>query len=88
MQSIVYKLVPSLYAKEMQRREDFYRSTGVRASSSCSDDSVIDRERDMINDQEEMVRVEKINQGLNRNKRNGKNVIFAVKKYIFSHKII
>ncbi|KAJ8956269.1 hypothetical protein NQ318_015005 [Aromia moschata] len=55
VQSLVYKLVPSLYAKEMQRREDFYRSTGVRASSSCSDDSVIDRERDMINDQEEMI---------------------------------
>ncbi|CAH1155546.1 unnamed protein product [Phaedon cochleariae] len=54
-QSLVYKLVPSLYAREMQRREDFYRSTGLRASSSCSDDSVIDRERDMINDQEEMI---------------------------------
>ncbi|XP_018570886.1 polycomb group protein Psc-like [Anoplophora glabripennis] len=55
IQTLVYKLVPALYAKEMQRREDFYRSTGVRASSSCSDDSVIDRERDMINDQEEMI---------------------------------
>ncbi|KAJ8970884.1 hypothetical protein NQ317_010793 [Molorchus minor] len=53
--SLVYKLVPSLYAKEMQRREDFYRSTGLRASSSCSDDSVIERERDMINDQEDMI---------------------------------
>nr|XP_023023446.1 uncharacterized protein LOC111511646 [Leptinotarsa decemlineata] len=54
-QSLVYKLVPALYSKEIQRREDFYRSTGVRASSSCSDDSVIDRERDMMNDQEEMI---------------------------------
>lgn len=57
IQSIVYKLVPSLYTKEIQRREDFYRSTGVRASSSCSDDSVIDRERDMINEQEKMVSI-------------------------------
>lgn len=55
IQALVYKLVPRLYAKEMQRREDFYRSTGVRASSSCSDDSVLERERDMINDQEETV---------------------------------
>ncbi|KAG5883072.1 hypothetical protein JTB14_031183 [Gonioctena quinquepunctata] len=54
-QSLVYKLVPFLFSKEIQRREDFYRSTGVRASSSCSDDSVIDRERDMMNDQEEMI---------------------------------
>ncbi|VEN47616.1 unnamed protein product [Callosobruchus maculatus] len=56
IQSLVYKLVPSLYAREIQRREDFYRSTGVRASSSCSDDSVIERERqDLINDHEEMI---------------------------------
>ncbi|CAH2004931.1 unnamed protein product [Acanthoscelides obtectus] len=56
IQSLVYKLVPSLYARELQRREDFYRSTGVRASSSCSDDSVIERERqDLINDHEEMI---------------------------------
>lgn len=41
MQSLVYKLVPGLYSKEMQRREDFYRSTNMRASSSCSDDSVL-----------------------------------------------
>ncbi|XP_057669169.1 polycomb group protein Psc-like [Diorhabda carinulata] len=54
-QALVYKLVPSLFAKESQRREDFYRSTGVRASSSCSDDSVIERERDMMNDQEEII---------------------------------
>lgn len=40
-QSLVYKLVPALYSKEMQRKEDFYRSTGMRASSSCSDDSVL-----------------------------------------------
>lgn len=55
IQSIVYKVVPGLYSKEMQRREDFYRSTGVRASSSCSDDSVLERERDMINDEDSMV---------------------------------
>ncbi|XP_028134895.1 protein suppressor 2 of zeste-like [Diabrotica virgifera virgifera] len=54
-QTLVYKLVPSLFARESQRREDFYRSTGVRASSSCSDDSVIERERDMMNDQEEIL---------------------------------
>lgn len=41
VQSLVYKLVPGLYSKEVQRREDFYRSTGVRASSSCSEDSVL-----------------------------------------------
>ncbi|KAK5638764.1 hypothetical protein RI129_013059 [Pyrocoelia pectoralis] len=41
IQSLVYKLVPGLYSKEVQRREDFYRSTGVRASSSCSEDSVL-----------------------------------------------
>ncbi|CAH1382581.1 unnamed protein product [Tenebrio molitor] len=55
IQSIVYKMVPGLYSREMQRREDFYRSTGVRASSSCSDDSVLERERDMINDQDSLV---------------------------------
>lgn len=33
--------MPGLYSKEVQRREDFYRSTGVRASSSCSEDSVL-----------------------------------------------
>ena len=55
VQAIVYKVVPGLYSKEMQRREDFYRSTGVRASSSCSDDSVLERERDLINDEESMV---------------------------------
>ncbi|XP_044260353.1 polycomb group protein Psc-like [Tribolium madens] len=56
IQSIVYKVVPGLYSKEMQRREDFYRSTGVRASSSCSDDSVLERERDLIiNDEDSMV---------------------------------
>ncbi|KAK4877969.1 hypothetical protein RN001_010475 [Aquatica leii] len=41
IQALVYKLVPGLYNKEVQRREDFYRSTGVRASSSCSEDSVL-----------------------------------------------
>ncbi|XP_018318412.1 protein suppressor 2 of zeste [Agrilus planipennis] len=41
MQSLVYKLVPGLYSKEVQRRDDFYRSTAIRASSSCSEDSVI-----------------------------------------------
>ncbi|KAK9886386.1 hypothetical protein WA026_016658 [Henosepilachna vigintioctopunctata] len=41
--------------EEMQTREDFYRSTGVRASSSCSDDSVIDKERDNLKDQEAWV---------------------------------
>ncbi|KAI4454499.1 ring finger domain-containing polycomb group component [Holotrichia oblita] len=41
LQTLVYKIVPGLYAKEIQRREDFYRTAGVRASSSCSDDSVI-----------------------------------------------
>ncbi|KAF5300722.1 hypothetical protein FQR65_LT09118 [Abscondita terminalis] len=41
IQALVYKLVPALYSKEVQRREDFYRSTGVRASSSCSEDSVL-----------------------------------------------
>lgn len=56
LQSIVYKVVPGLFSREMQRREDFYRSTGVRASSSCSDDSVFERERDMINDDEVLVR--------------------------------
>lgn len=55
MQALVYKAVPYLYYKEMQRREDFYRSTGVRAGSSCSDDSVIDRERDMMHEMEELV---------------------------------
>ncbi|XP_060533829.1 polycomb group protein Psc-like [Cylas formicarius] len=55
IQSLVYKLVPSLYFKEMQRREDFYRSTGMRAGSSCSDDSVIERERDMMNESEETI---------------------------------
>ncbi|CAG9853546.1 unnamed protein product [Phyllotreta striolata] len=55
IQSLVYKVVPSLFARESQRRDDFYRSTGVRASSSCSDDSVIERERDLINDQEETI---------------------------------
>ncbi|KAL1502520.1 hypothetical protein ABEB36_007652 [Hypothenemus hampei] len=55
IQSLVYKSVPYLYLKEMQRREDFYRSTGVRAGSSCSDDSVIDRERDMIHGTEEII---------------------------------
>uniref|UniRef100_A0AAR5PH82 RING-type domain-containing protein n=1 Tax=Dendroctonus ponderosae TaxID=77166 RepID=A0AAR5PH82_DENPD len=55
MQALVYKVVPYLYYKEMQRREDFYRSTGVRAGSSCSDDSVIDRERDMMHEMEELV---------------------------------
>jgi hypothetical protein len=57
IQSIVYKMVPGLYSREMQRREDFYRSTGVRASSSCSDDSVLERERDMINDQTLLVKI-------------------------------
>ncbi|KAF7264998.1 hypothetical protein GWI33_021757, partial [Rhynchophorus ferrugineus] len=55
MQALVYKIVPSLCAKENQRREEFYRSTGVRAGSSCSDDSVIDRERDMLNETDEMI---------------------------------
>ncbi|XP_044762703.1 protein suppressor 2 of zeste-like isoform X2 [Coccinella septempunctata] len=55
LQSLVYKLVPNLHSREMQTREDFYRSTGVRASSSCSDDSVIDKERDNLKDQEAMV---------------------------------
>ncbi|XP_045467279.1 uncharacterized protein LOC123675803 [Harmonia axyridis] len=55
LQALVYKLVPNLYSRELQTREDFYRSTGVRASSSCSDDSVIDKERDSLKDQEEMV---------------------------------
>ncbi|XP_066257923.1 polycomb group protein Psc-like isoform X1 [Euwallacea similis] len=55
MQALIYKSVPTLYSKEMQRREDFYRSTGMRAGSSCSDDSVIDRERDMMHEMEEMV---------------------------------
>lgn len=55
IQALVYKLVPSLFVKEMQRREEFYRSTGVRTGSSCSDDSVIDRERDMLNESEEMI---------------------------------
>nr|BAW19567.1 polycomb group RING finger protein 4 [Gnatocerus cornutus] len=55
IQAVVYKVVPALYSKEMQRREDFYRSTGVRASSSCSDDSVLERERDMINEEDSMV---------------------------------
>ncbi|KAL3271032.1 hypothetical protein HHI36_021532 [Cryptolaemus montrouzieri] len=55
IQSLVYKIVPGLYSKEMQTREDFYRSTGVRASSSCSDDSVIDKERDNLKDQEAWV---------------------------------
>ncbi|KAF5278005.1 hypothetical protein FQA39_LY18421 [Lamprigera yunnana] len=41
IQALVYKLVPGLYSKEVQRREDFYRSTGVRAGSSCSEDSVL-----------------------------------------------
>ncbi|GJQ77941.1 hypothetical protein Trydic_g2302 [Trypoxylus dichotomus] len=41
LQTLVYKIVPGLYAKEIQRREEFYRTAGVRASSSCSDDSVI-----------------------------------------------
>lgn len=52
MQSLVYKLVPGLYSKEMQRREDFYRSTGMRASSSCSDDSVLGEQ---INDHDQWV---------------------------------
>ncbi|CAG9770220.1 unnamed protein product [Ceutorhynchus assimilis] len=54
LQALVYKSVPSLYLKETQRRDDFYRSTGIRAGSSCSDDSVIDKERDMIHATEEM----------------------------------
>lgn len=37
----------------MQRREDFYRTTGDRAGSSCSDDSVLG---DMAQDHEEWVR--------------------------------
>ncbi|KRT85665.1 zinc finger protein [Oryctes borbonicus] len=41
LQTLVYKIIPGLYAKEIQRREEFYRTAGVRASSSCSDDSVI-----------------------------------------------
>lgn len=36
----------------MQRREDFYRSTSARASSSCSDDSVLGEQ---IQDHEEWV---------------------------------
>lgn len=34
-------MVPALYNKEIQRRADFYHSTGFRANSSCSDDSVL-----------------------------------------------
>nr|XP_022908864.1 polycomb group protein Psc-like isoform X1 [Onthophagus taurus] len=40
LQTLVYKIVPGLYSKEIQRRDDFYRSTDARASSSCSDDSL------------------------------------------------
>lgn len=53
LQTLVYKLVPGLYSKEMQRREDFYRTTGDRAGSSCSDDSVLG---DLAQDHEEWVR--------------------------------
>lgn len=53
IQALVYKIVPHLYAKENQRMEDFYRSTTVRASSSCSDDSVIERERNQVVTNEE-----------------------------------
>ncbi|XP_065171086.1 LOW QUALITY PROTEIN: polycomb group protein Psc-like [Atheta coriaria] len=40
LQALVYKMVPGLFGKETQRREDFYRSS-MRASSTCSEDSVL-----------------------------------------------
>ncbi|GLV38366.1 Posterior sex combs [Carabus blaptoides fortunei] len=47
LQTLIYKVVPSLYSKELQRRADFYHSTGFRANSSCSDDSILgDRTQD------------------------------------------
>ena len=61
LQTVVYKLIPGIYVREMQRREDFYRSTGDRANSSCSDDSVL--ERDMVQDNEEWVSSSRASRG-------------------------
>ncbi|CAH0548525.1 unnamed protein product [Brassicogethes aeneus] len=56
LQTLIYKLVPSLYNKEIQSKKEFYRSTTVRASSSCSDDSVIEREKSNVQEEETILK--------------------------------